>query len=41
MEKYKIGDLLGDGSFGSVYRAVNVNTGQVVAIKKMKKQYQN
>lgn len=39
MEKYKIGNALGDGSFGSVTKAINEQTGQVVAIKKMKKPY--
>lgn len=37
MQKYKIGKNLGDGAFGSVMKAINENTGQVVAIKKMKK----
>ncbi len=33
MEKYKIGKVLGDGTFGSVMKAVDTTTGQVVAIK--------
>lgn len=39
MEKYKVGKVLGDGTFGSVTKAVNTVTGQVVAIKKMKNKY--
>jgi protein kinase len=39
MDKYKVGKTLGDGTFGSVAKAVNLNTGQVVAIKKMKNKY--
>lgn len=37
MEKYKISKTLGDGTYGSVFRAINRETGEVVAIKKMKK----
>jgi protein kinase len=36
MEKYKIGKTLGDGTFGTVFLAVNEQTGEQVAIKKMK-----
>ncbi len=36
MEKYKIGRTLGDGTFGTVFLAVNELTGEQVAIKKMK-----
>ncbi len=39
MDKYKMGNYLGDGAFGSVVKAINTNTGQVVAIKSMKKKY--
>ncbi len=39
MEKYKIGKVLGDGTFGSVTKAVNTTTGQVVAIKRMKNKF--
>ncbi|CAD8074974.1 unnamed protein product [Paramecium primaurelia] len=39
MDKYKIGKVLGDGTFGSVYKAVDETTGQIVAIKKMKHKY--
>ena len=36
MHKYKLGSKLGDGSFGSVVKGINEQTGQLVAIKKMK-----
>jgi protein kinase len=36
MEKYKIIKKLGEGAFGVVVKAVNTNTNQLVAIKKMK-----
>lgn len=39
MEKYKVGKVLGDGTFGSVVKAVNTETGQIVAIKRMKTKY--
>lgn len=39
MDKYKVGKVLGDGTFGSVTKAVNTVTGQVVAIKKMKNKF--
>lgn len=39
MDKYKVGKVLGDGTFGSVTKAVNTSTGQVVAIKKMKNRF--
>ena len=37
MEKYKVIKVIGDGTYGSVMKAVNLITGEVVAIKKMKK----
>lgn len=36
MQKYKLGNKLGDGSFGTVSKALNEETGQLVAIKRMK-----
>ncbi|XP_016550434.1 cyclin-dependent kinase F-4-like [Capsicum annuum] len=39
MERYKIIKEVGNGTFGSVWRALNKQTGEVVAIKKMKKKY--
>lgn len=41
MEKYKTIKTLGDGAFGTVYKATNTKTGEVVAIKKMKQKYSN
>ncbi|KIY92718.1 cyclin-dependent kinase 7 [Monoraphidium neglectum] len=35
MDKYEKGVVLGHGTFGSVYKAVHKETGQVVAIKKI------
>ncbi|CAD8064171.1 unnamed protein product [Paramecium primaurelia] len=39
MDQYKIVKRLGDGTYGCVYKATNINTGQTVAIKKFKKKY--
>ncbi|KAL5099851.1 hypothetical protein RYX36_004178 [Vicia faba] len=39
MERYKIIKEVGDGTFGSVWRAISKQAGEVVAIKKMKKKY--
>ena len=39
MERYKVLKVLGDGTYGSVHKAVNKVTGEVVAIKHMKKQF--
>ncbi|AQK80028.1 Cyclin-dependent kinase F-4 [Zea mays] len=39
MERYTIINEVGDGTFGSVWRATNKESGEVVAIKKMKKKY--
>ncbi|KAF4696609.1 hypothetical protein FOZ60_016616 [Perkinsus olseni] len=36
---YKVHRMLGDGTYGSVLRAQNKQTGELVAIKKMKKKY--
>jgi len=39
MEDYKILGVIGDGSFGTVMKASNIKTGEIVAIKKMKKKF--
>ncbi|KAM3264066.1 cyclin-dependent kinase F-4 [Capsicum annuum] len=39
MERYRIINEVGNGTFGNVWRALNKQTGEVVAIKKMKKNY--
>jgi len=39
MDRYKIQQHIGDGTFGSVYKGLVVKTGEVVAIKKMKKKF--
>jgi serine/threonine protein kinase len=37
--KYDITELIGDGSFGSVFWAWDKKSGELVAIKKMKSHY--
>ena len=39
MNRYKVYRQLGDGTYGSVWKAVNKQTNEVVAIKKMKRKY--
>mmetsp|Transcript_35939 Transcript_35939/g.84147 ORF Transcript_35939/g.84147 Transcript_35939/m.84147 type:complete len:484 (+) Transcript_35939:140-1591(+) len=39
MNRYKIAKVLGDGTYGSVLRAQNKQSGEWVAIKKMKQKY--
>ncbi|KAG5501364.1 hypothetical protein JKF63_03176 [Porcisia hertigi] len=39
MDKYEVLTQIGDGTFGSVAKAVNKKTGQLVAIKKMKRKF--
>ena len=39
MDRYKIIKTIGDGNYGSVVKAVNKKSGEVVAIKKMKKKF--
>ena len=39
MEKYKIIETVGDGTYGTVYKGINTKTNEYVAIKKMKKKY--
>lgn len=36
MEKYQKKEKLGEGTYGVVYRAINTETGEVVAIKKIR-----
>ncbi|XP_051152976.1 serine/threonine-protein kinase MHK [Andrographis paniculata] len=39
MEKYKFFGEIGDGSCGHVYKAINIETSEIVAVKKMKRKY--
>ena len=39
MDKYQVHKTIGDGTYGSVLKAMNRTTGEIVAIKKMKKKY--
>ncbi|XP_020260715.1 cyclin-dependent kinase F-3 isoform X1 [Asparagus officinalis] len=39
MEKYRLMKEIGDGTCGSVYRAVNLETNEMVAVKKMKRKF--
>ncbi|CAA7396198.1 unnamed protein product [Spirodela intermedia] len=39
MEKYMLMEELGDGTCGSVYKALNLHTNEIVAIKKMKRKF--
>lgn len=39
MDRYKLIKEVGDGTFGSVWRAINKLSGDVVAVKKMKRKY--
>jgi protein kinase len=39
MDRYKIIKTIGDGSYGSVAKAINKATNETVAIKKMKKKF--
>jgi len=39
MNRYKTTKQLGDGTYGSVVKAINKASGEVVAIKKMKKKF--
>mmetsp|Transcript_21825 Transcript_21825/g.55969 ORF Transcript_21825/g.55969 Transcript_21825/m.55969 type:complete len:483 (-) Transcript_21825:18-1466(-) len=39
MNRYKVVKQLGDGTYGSVWKAVNRQTNEVVAIKKMKRKF--
>jgi protein kinase len=39
MERYKIIKQLGDGTYGSVFKAINRKTNEIVVIKKMKRKF--
>jgi protein kinase len=39
MDKYKIMSCIGDGTYGSVNKAINKQTNEFVAIKKMKQKF--
>ncbi|PSC74122.1 CMGC RCK MAK kinase [Micractinium conductrix] len=39
MQRYRVTKQLGDGTYGSVFKATNRQTGEVVAIKKMKRKF--
>ncbi|KAK3158831.1 hypothetical protein QOZ80_2AG0142210 [Eleusine coracana subsp. coracana] len=39
MDRFKLIKEVGDGTFGSVWRAINKQNSEVVAVKKMKKKY--
>ncbi|CAI0426417.1 unnamed protein product [Linum tenue] len=39
MERYKMLEELGDGTCGSVFRAINTDTCEIVAVKKMKRKF--
>jgi serine/threonine protein kinase len=39
MDKYETIKKLGEGSFGNVEKARNIETNEIVAIKKLKKKY--
>ena len=39
MEQYKIQDKLGDGTYGWVFKATSIKTGEIVAIKRFKRKY--
>jgi protein kinase len=39
MDRYQILETVGDGTFGTVFKAINKDTNEIVAIKKMKKKF--
>ncbi|XAR70721.1 Cyclin-dependent kinase [Bertholletia excelsa] len=39
MDRYKIVREIGNGSFGTVWQAINKQTGEIVAVKRMKRKY--
>lgn len=36
MQRYKIGQVLGEGAFGTVCEAVNVESGELVGLKRLR-----
>ena len=36
MNKYRILEVIGDGTYGTVYKGINTETNEKVAIKKLK-----
>lgn len=40
MNQYRLEEKIGDGTFSEVFRATSIDTGQIVAIKCMKKKYE-
>lgn len=40
MQNYKIEKVLGNGTFGIVYKGIHIPTGEQVAIKKMKRKFE-
>ena len=36
MNKYKILNVIGDGTYGTVYKGINIETNEYVAIKQLK-----
>ena len=36
MNKYQIFEVIGDGTYGVVYRGINIETNESVAVKKLK-----
>ena len=39
VNRFKIQKFVGDGTFGNVYKASNIETGEIVAIKKVKETF--
>ena len=36
MNKYKVQELIGDGTYGLVFKGVELETGDLIAVKKLK-----
>lgn len=39
MDRYKLGEIIGDGSYGRVIKARNKESGEVVAVKRLKRKF--